>query len=98
MEIKEITDETVIDYSMSTGAIVGAVFATLTVVPMLVWALIASNNWAYNSTMDQLAEELAKKFESTTKFKLIYEVNRHYTQMVTDMEVKNEFVIEDTQK
>ena len=65
---------------------------------MIIWAIVAANNWSYDATLDELAEDWAAKFDQGTKYKLTYEVNRTYTNMCVDMEVKNAFVVEDTSK
>ena len=96
MQVKKITSETEIDLKTTGGEIFATILASALIVPMAIWALVESKLWAYDTTMDKLAEEWAAKFEQGTKFKLIYEVNRHYSKMVIDMEVKNEFVVEET--
>ena len=96
MQVKQITSETEINFNTTGGEIFATILASALVLPMMIWALVESKTWAYDTTMDALAEEWAAKFEQGTKFKLIYEVNRHYSKMVIDMEVKNEFVVEET--
>ena len=98
MQIKQITSSAEIDFSTTGGEIFANVLASALLVPMLIWSIIAANNWSYDTTLDGLAEDWAAKFEQGTRFKLIYEVNKTYTKMCVDMEVKNEFIVEDTSK
>ena len=44
--------------------------------------------------MDDLAGTFAAEFTKKSKYKLSYEVNRQYTDMVVAMEVKNHFAKE----
>ena len=92
MQVSRITSEAELDFSTTTMEKLGTFFATALILPMAIWALVESKLWEYDTTMDDLAEEWATNFDQGTKFKLIYEVNKHYSQMVIDMEVKNEFV------
>ena len=91
MQVRRITSEAELDFSMTTAEKLGAFLATALIFPMTIWAIVESNSWAYDTTLDDLAEEWAANFNQRTKFKLIYEVNKHYSQMVIDMELKNEF-------
>ena len=92
MQVSQITNEAELPFSTTTMEKLGTFFATALILPMAIWALVESKLWEYDTTMDDLAEEWATNFDQGTKFKLIYEVNKHYSQMVIDMEVKNEFV------
>ena len=95
MQIKQIISSTELETSTNTLA---NVLASVFVVPMIIWAIVAANNWSYDATLDELAEDWAAMFDQGTKYKLAYEVNRTYTKMCVDMEVKNEFLVEDTSK
>ena len=78
MEVNQITSEAELDFSTTTMAWVGIFFMTALVLPMAIWAVAESKSWAYDTTMDDLAEAWSEKFDQGTKFKLVYEVNRHY--------------------
>ena len=47
------------------------------------------HSWQYNTTMDNLAETWAGYFSQATKYKLTYDVNRHYAKMVVEMETNH---------
>ena len=98
MQIKQITSSTVLDFSTTGWEGLANALATALVVPMMIWAIVAANNWSYDATLDELAEDWTAKFDQGTKYKLTYEVNRTYSKMCMDMEVKNAFVVEDTSK
>ena len=47
---------------MTTAEKLGAFLATALIVPMAIWAIVESNSWAYDTTLDNLAEEWAENF------------------------------------
>ena len=79
MEVNQITSETELDFSTTTMEKLGTFFATAFVLPMVIWAYVESETWAYDTTMDELAETWSAKFDKGTKFKLFYEIVRHYS-------------------
>jgi hypothetical protein len=96
MEIKQATEENNIDFSQTAGEAVARVLATALILPMIIWAIVEEASWSYDATLDELAEDWAAKFEQGTKYSVIYKVHGQYTKMCMDMEVKNEFVVEET--
>ena len=91
MKVREITSEAEFNFRTTFMGWFGTYLGRyLSLGISLIWEL----NWRYEKTMDALAEAFAAEFTKGAKFKLVYEVNRQYTDMVVAMELKNEFATE----